>query len=62
MDWQDLFAAIALVMIIEGMLPFLSPRSLRRAYMMIAQMDDKSIRSVGLVSMGLGLVLLMVVR
>jgi len=62
MDWQDLFAAIALVMIIEGMLPFLSPRSLRRAYMMIAQMDDKSIRSVGLVSMGLGLILLMVVR
>ena len=62
MDWQDLFAAIALVLVIEGMLPFLSPKSLRQTYLMVTQLDDRSIRTIGMVSMGLGLALLLVVR
>lgn len=62
MNWQDLFAAIALVLVIEGILPFLSPQSLRAAYSMAAKMDDKSIRIMGSVSMAFGLALLLFIR
>lgn len=62
MDWQDLFAALALVLVIEGILPFVSPNGLRRSYSQIVQMDDKSLRTFGLVSMIIGLLLLTVIR
>ncbi|MFC1749710.1 DUF2065 domain-containing protein [Pseudomonadota bacterium] len=62
MDWQDLFAALALVMVIEGIMPFVSPNSLRRAYAQMTQMDDRSLRVIGLVSMIVGVVLLTVVK
>ena len=62
MDWQDFFAAMALVMVLEGMLPFLSPKSLRRTYLMVTQMDDKTIRLSGLVSMVVGVILLFLIR
>lgn len=62
MQWQDLWAALALVMVIEGMMPFLSPQSMRRAFAQIVQMDDKTLRWAGLVSMVAGVVLLYLVR
>ncbi|MBV1881993.1 MAG: DUF2065 domain-containing protein [Pseudomonadales bacterium] len=62
MDWQDFFAAMALVMVLEGMLPFLSPKSLRRTYLMVTQMDDMTIRVSGLVSMVVGVILLFLIR
>ena len=62
MNWQDLFAAIALVMVIEGILPFLSPRSLRQAYLSVTQMGDRTIRRTGLASMVIGAVLLFLIR
>lgn len=62
MQWQDLWVALALVMVIEGMMPFLSPQSMRRAFAQIAQMDDKTLRWAGLVSMVVGVVLLYLVR
>ncbi len=62
MDWQDLFAALALVLVIEGLMPFLSPKGLRQAYSQVIRMDDKSLRMAGLVSMIIGLVLLTLVR
>lgn len=62
MLWQDLWAALALVMVVEGMMPFLSPQSMRRAFVQIAQMDDNTLRWAGLVSMVAGLLLLYWVR
>lgn len=56
--WQVLPAALALVLIIEGVLPFLSPRAWRQMIVGVAQQQDKAIRSVGLGSMLLGLALL----
>jgi uncharacterized protein len=61
-DWEDLLAALALVFVIEGMLPFLSPQSLRRMLVSVAQMDDRILRITGLVSMACGLLLLYWVR
>lgn len=53
--------AFALVLIIEGVMPFLSPDALRKAYAGIIQMDDRWIRGVGFGSMLLGLIVLQMV-
>lgn len=61
-NWGDLLTALALVFVIEGMLPFLNPQSLRRMLVTVAQMDDRTLRITGLVSMACGLLLLYWVR
>ncbi|MEW6352968.1 MAG: DUF2065 domain-containing protein [Pseudomonadota bacterium] len=53
-----LLIAIALLLIIEGILPFLNPAALRKSLLSIAQMDDRTLRIGGLVSMTLGVALL----
>ena len=60
--WQVFPAAIALVFVIEGMLPFLSPQRWKSAIVLIAQMDDRSIRRFGLGSMLFGIGLLYLVN
>ncbi len=60
--WQVLPVAIALVFIIEGMLPFISPRRWRNMLAMADQMDERVIRNVGLGSMLFGVVLLYLVH
>ena len=62
MDWNDLFAALALYLILEGLLPFISPRSWQEAVSMLASMSENQLRVFGLVSMCAGLALLVVVR
>jgi len=60
--WNDLLAALALVLVIEGMVPFLNPQSLRRMVEMVSKLDDRTLRITGLVSMIVGVVLLTIVR
>ncbi|HHH35797.1 MAG TPA: DUF2065 domain-containing protein [Gammaproteobacteria bacterium] len=60
--WQDLGAAIALVLVIEGVMPFASPATWRRAMRSVLEMDDRTLRVAGLTSMALGLLLLYLVR
>lgn len=60
--WQDFLAAVALVLVLEGIMPFLNPQGMRRTMLLITQMDDRSLRIVGLVSMVLGVILLSLVR
>ena len=62
MDWNDLFAALALVLIIEGIMPFASPAGLRRVCASFTELDDRWLRIVGLLSMSVGAVLLYFVR
>ncbi len=59
---DDLLAALALMLVVEGILPFLSPAALRRTLQTVGQMDDRSLRVMGLVSMLAGVVLLYLVR
>ncbi len=59
---QDLLTALALLLIIEGILPFLSPRTLRKALFSIVQNNDRSLRLTGVASMVAGLLLLYLVR
>ena len=60
--WDVLAAAIALVFIIEGMLPFISPDRWRKMLTMANQMDDRVIRNIGLGSMLFGVVVLYLVH
>ena len=60
--WTDLWAALALMLVLEGILPFLSPAVVRRMLETVSQVDDRSMRISGLVSMMAGLVLLYMVR
>ena len=60
--WSDLLAAIALVLVIEGIMPFVNPGGLRRALLMISRMNDNTLRFTGLTSMILGILLLNLIR
>lgn len=58
MDWNYFFIALALVLVIEGIIPFLNPASLRKTLILIVQMSDRTIRAAGLASMLLGILIL----
>ena len=59
--WTDLLTALALVFILEGIMPFLNPEAVRRLFLMAAKLDNSTFRFVGLSSMLLGLVVLYLV-
>ena len=50
--------AIALVLVIEGLMPALNPKVFRRTMQTISGMNDRFLRSWGLFSMTLGAVLI----
>ena len=62
MDWQTLGSALALMFIIEGIMPFLVPSRLRMAALTVLKFNDKNLRLMGLGSMLLGLILLYIIR
>lgn len=59
LDAADITTAIAFVLIIEGMLPFLSPTVWRDTFERLVRMSDGQIRFFGLSSMLVGLVVLL---
>jgi uncharacterized protein YjeT (DUF2065 family) len=60
--WHDLAVALALLLVLEGVFPFLHPAGLRRALQAIAELRDAQLRFAGLTSMLLGLALLYIVN
>jgi uncharacterized protein len=56
--WDMLLGAFALMLVIEGLLPFLSPKSWRDVFARAMQMSDGQIRFIGLSSMLIGLLVL----
>ena len=58
--WDIALSAVALMLIAEGLLPFLSPRSWRRIFERALQMSNGQIRFLGLVSVLAGLAMLLV--
>ena len=60
--WDDLLSALALVLVIEGFFPFLSPGGFRKKILAMTEMNDSQIRIAGLASMAGGLVLLYLFR
>jgi uncharacterized protein YjeT (DUF2065 family) len=56
MDGNTFWTALALVLVVEGLLPFLSPSGWRRMFSQMLQLNDGQIRFFGLCSIVLGLI------
>ena len=59
---NTLLTAFALMLVIEGVLPFLVPALWRETFKRLTEMSDGQIRFIGLTSMLAGLLLLYLVR
>jgi len=60
--WKEILTAVALLLVIEGMLPFIGPDMYRQAVARIARLSDNQLRTVGLSAMIIGLLMLFIVR
>lgn len=56
--WDIALSAVALMLVAEGLLPFLSPSSWRRIFERALEMSDGQVRFLGLVSVLCGLAML----
>lgn len=62
MYWIEILTAVALVLVIEGMLPFIRPGRYKQLVAQIVRLSDNQLRTFGLASMIAGLLLLFFVR
>ncbi len=62
MNWNDLLAALALVLVIEGILPFMNPKGYKNTMMQMADFPEKTLRMIGFGSMIAGVLFLYFVR
>jgi len=60
--WSEIATALCLVLIIEGVLPFLYPARWRALAQSLSDVDDKTMRVMGFASMLIGTTLLYLVR
>lgn len=60
--WRDLGAALALMLVLEGIFPFVNPGAVRRTLQALSEIPDQPLRLVGLTSMLIGLVLLYLIH
>ncbi len=59
---SPLLLAVALMLVLEGMLPFLAPRVWREAFRRLTELSDGQLRFLGMTSMLVGIILLMVFK
>lgn len=60
--WEYVLTAVALVLVMEGILPFLSPHHMRRMLIRIAQQSDRALRIVGFITMVSGAILMYLIQ
>ncbi|MCP5245331.1 MAG: DUF2065 domain-containing protein [Burkholderiales bacterium] len=58
---ETFLMAFALMLILEGILPFISPRIWRETFKKMTEIHDSQLRFIGLTSMLIGLALFLVV-
>ena len=62
LDWATLFSAVALVLVIEGLMLFASPDAMKKLYAEAALLEHKVLRAIGLGAIIVGVVLLYFIR
>ena len=62
MHWSDLWAAFALYLVLEGLVPFLNPGAMKRTLLQLAGLEERTLRLAGFASMVAGALLLYFVR
>ncbi|HET9339225.1 MAG TPA: DUF2065 domain-containing protein [Casimicrobiaceae bacterium] len=60
MGTDTLWAALALVLVVEGLMPLIAPTLWRETFRRLIEMNDGQIRFIGLASIALGLLTLVV--
>jgi len=60
--WTEILTAAALVLVLEGILPFVGPGRYRQLVAQIVRLSDNQLRTFGLSAMIAGVVLLFIVR
>ena len=58
----EILTAFALFLVIEGMVPFVGPRKYRQIVAQMSELSDNNLRTVGLMTMIAGLMLLFLAR
>ena len=58
MDSDVIWTALALLLVLEGLFPFLSPGGWRQTFMKLMQLRDGQLRFFGLTCIGIGLITL----
>jgi len=59
---ENLLLAFALMLVLEGVVPFLAPQAWRETFRRLIAMSDGQIRFIGLTAMIVGLILLMIFK
>jgi uncharacterized protein YjeT (DUF2065 family) len=59
---SPLLLAFGLMLVIEGLLPFVAPKMWRETFRRVTEMSDGQIRFIGLSSLTIGMILLTVLR
>jgi uncharacterized protein YjeT (DUF2065 family) len=59
---KEFWTAMALLLVVEGLLPAAAPNLFRRLLVSLVQMDERSLRISGLISMVLGALFLYLIR
>lgn len=62
LDWQSLLSAVALVMVLEGLLPFVNPSGYKSMLENLRNLPESQLRNFGLIMITAGLIMLYFVR
>ena len=60
--WNELLVAVALVLVLEGIIPFLAPEKFKQALAQLSLLSSQALRMAGLVNMTIGIILLYLLR
>ncbi len=60
--WGELLTALGLLLVLEGLLPFLAPKHFRQALLNFAAMEDRAMRIFGVICLFGGLLLVYAVK
>jgi uncharacterized protein YjeT (DUF2065 family) len=60
--WHEIAIAFCLMLVIEGILPFIAPQRWRHMLQAIDEIDDATLRIIGLASMLTGTVILLIIN
>jgi uncharacterized protein YjeT (DUF2065 family) len=60
--WKELFIAFALLLVIEGIMPFINPNAWRKSLEATSKLNNKTVRLIGFLSMISGVILLYLIQ
>ena len=60
--WHELAVAFCLILVIEGIIPFVAPQRLRQLLQTIESLDNEKVRAIGLASMLIGATALLIIN